>query len=54
MPNIYAQASASGVSLAVKHTTAFRSRKAEEAASLVVHESLMNVLRHAGGTPTEV
>ena len=54
LQQIYAQASASGVSLAVKHTTAFRSRKAEEAASLVVHESLMNVLRHAGGAPTEV
>lgn len=54
LEQIYAQASASGVSLTVEHTTTFHSRDAEEAASLVIHESLMNVLRHAGGAPTEV
>lgn len=54
LQQIYAQASAHGVSLAVEHTTSFYSRNAEETASLVIQESLTNVLRHARGAPTEV
>lgn len=54
LQQIYEQAGAAGVSLSVEQATAFRSRSAEEAASLVIRESLMNVLRHAGGAPTEV